>query len=324
MRAIRFHTLGGPEVLVVDEVPAPEPNPGQVAIRVRAVGVNWADGHFRKGEYFVKPVFPQVAGMEAAGEVVSLGEGVKNVAIGARVMALGANAYAETMVARAEHVYPMPEGLSFEDAASLPVQGLTAMHVLRLFGRMNAGERVLVHAAAGGVGTFAVQLAKRMGASFVAGTVGSAEKIGLVRELGADLVVDASKEDFVQAVKGANKRGVDIALEMVGGTEQYKRNLACLAPFGRMIVYGAASGQLRGTFEPVGLMGKNLTVAGYYLTALIDQVDLCAPQLAELAKWVVEKSVRVVRAKTYRFADVVDAHRAMEQRGTVGKIILVP
>ncbi len=324
MRAVRFHSLGGPEVMVVDEVPEPAPKPGQVALRVRAVGVNWADGHFRKGEYFIKPNFPQIAGMEASGEVIALGEGVTGVAVGDPVMALGGNAYAEVMVARAEHVYPMPNGLSFEDAASLPVQGLTAMHVLRLLGRMAKGEKVLVHAAAGGVGTFAVQLAKQMGASFVVGTVGSAEKIGLVRELGADLVVDATKDDFVQSVKGASKRGVDLVLEMVGGAEQYKRNLACLAPFGRMIVYGAASGQLRGTVEPVGLMTKNLAVSGYYLTPLIDQVDLCAPQIAELARWVVERSVRVVRAKTYRFADVVEAHRAMEARATVGKIVLVP
>ncbi len=324
MRAVRFHSLGGPEVLVVEEVPAPTPKPGQVAIRVAAVGVNWADGHFRKGEYFVKPVFPQIAGMEAAGEVIALGEGVTGLAVGARVMALGQNAYAEVMVARAEHVYPMPDSLGFPDAAALPVQGLTAMHVLRLLGRMGKGEKVLVHAAAGGVGTFAVQLAKRMGASFVVGTVGSAEKAALVRELGADLVVDASKEDFVQAVKGASKRGVDVILEMVGGTEQYKRNLACLAPFGRMIVYGAASGQLRGTFEPVGLMGKNLTISGYYLTALIDDVALCAPPLAELAGWVASGSVRVVRAETYPFSRAADAHRAMEARGTVGKIVLVP
>jgi NADPH2:quinone reductase len=324
MRAIRFHALGGPEVLKVDEVPDPAPKPGQVVVGVRAVGVNWADGHFRKGEYFIKPVFPQIAGMEAAGEVVAVGEGVSGVAVGAKVMALGPNAYAERMVARAEHVYPMPAGLSFEDAAALPIQGLTAMHVLKLLGRLAPGEGVLVHAAAGGVGTFAVQLAKRMGASFVAGTVGSAEKTSLVRDLGADVVIDASKEDFVSGVKGARKRGVDVVLEMVGGAEQYMRNLACLAPFGRMIVYGAASGQLRGTFEPVGLMGKNLTVSGYYLTPLLDQVALCAPPLAELAKWVVEGSVRVVRAKTYRFADVVEAHRAMERRETVGKIVLVP
>ncbi len=324
MRAIRFHGLGGPEVLKVDDVPEPAPKPGQIAIRVRAVGVNWADGHFRKGEYFIKPVFPQIAGMEAAGEVIALGEGVTGPAIGTKVMALGPNAYAEQMVARAEHVYPMPEGLSFEDAAALPIQGLTAMHVLKQFGRLAAGEGVLVHAAAGGVGTFAVQLAKRMGAAFVAGTVGSAEKIGLVRELGADVVIDASKEDFVQGVKSARKRGVDVVLEMVGGAEQYMRNLACLAPFGRMVVYGAASGQLRGTFEPVGLMGKNLTVSGYYLTPLLDQVALCAPPLAELARWVVDRSVRVVRAKTYHFSEVVEAHRAMEKRSTVGKIVLVP
>lgn len=324
MRAIRFHSLGGPEVLRVEDVEAPTPKPGQVAIRVHAVGVNFADAHFRKGEYFVKPVFPQIAGMEAAGEVIAVGEGVTSVAVGSRVMALGANAYAEVMVARAAHVYPMPSGLSFEDAAALPVQGLTAMHVLGLLGRLGKGERVLVHAAAGGVGTFAVQLAKRMGASLVVGTVGSASKIEVVRRLGADLVVDASKEDFVQAVKGVSRTGVDVVLEMIGGTEQYKRNLAVLAPLGRMIVYGAASGQLRGTFEPVGLMGRNLSVSGYYLTSLIDDVARCAPAIAELAGWVVDGSVKVVRAKTYRFDEVAEAHRAMEQRETVGKIVLVP
>jgi len=324
MRAIRFHQTGGPEVLKLEEVEAPAPKPGSVLVAVKAIGVNFADVHFRKGDYFVKPVFPQIAGMEASGEVVAVGEGVTGFRAGDRVMALGANAYAETMLAKAEHVFPMPAGLSYEDAASLPVQGLTAMHCLGLLGRLEAGQKVLVHAAAGGVGTLAVQLAKRKGASFVAGTVGSAEKVGLVRDLGADLVVDTSKDDFVQAVKGAARGGVDVVLEMIGGTEIYKRNLACMAPLGRMVVFGAASGQLRGTLEPVGLMGKNLTVVGYYLTAMLDRPELCAPALAELARYVVEGSVRVVRARTYALAEAAEAHRAVESRGSVGKIVLIP
>ena len=324
MRAIRFHRTGGPEVLACEQVAEPVLKPGHVLIGVRAAGINFADVHFRKGEYFVKPVFPQIPGLEAAGEVLALGDGVLDFTVGQRVVAFAvAEAYAEKLSTHASLVFPIPDALSFEDAAALPVQGVTAMHVLTLAGRMKPGERVLVHAAAGGVGSMAVQLAKLLGAGLVVGTASSEAKCQLVRELGADLALDYRTGDFVQALKAASRDGVDIVLEMLGGTDIYKRNLACLAPFGRMVVYGAASGDLRGTLEPVGLMGKNASVIGYYLTALTRQPGACAPAIAQLAQYVVEGKLCILRGPTLPLEQAAEAHRLLEGRKTTGKVILV-
>jgi NADPH2:quinone reductase len=323
MRAIRFHSLGGPEVLRLEDAPEPQIKPGHVLVDVRAVGLNYADTMFTKGQYFVQPRFPAIPGMEASGIVAAVADDVTDVRVGDRVMALGASAYAERMIAPAHSVFPIPDGLSFETAAALPVQGLTAYHLLTLAGRMQRGEKVLVHAAAGGVGTLAVQLAKRMGASFVIGTVGSPHKAELVRSLGADLVVDYRQDDFATRIRTEVKQGVDLVLEMLGGTDSYKRSLSCLAPMGRMVVFGAASGERRGTLEPVGLMHKNLSVIGYYMTPLLESRDLCAPPLADLAGAANAKELRVILGKTYKLEEAADAHRDLAGRTSTGKLILV-
>jgi NADPH2:quinone reductase len=228
------------------------------------------------------------------------------------------------MVARTSHVVPFPEGLDVVRAAALPVQGLTAHHVLSLSGRLSAGESVLVHAAGGGVGTLAVQLARSMGAGLVVG-IASPSKLDLVKKLGAHVAIDGGATDWVQQVKQAtNGRGVDVILEMTGGTDHYKRNLAVLAPLGRMVVYGGASGDLRGTIEPVGLMNKNHTVTGYYMTPLLQQRELCAPALDDLAHRVVSADVQVVVGGVAPLASAAEVHRDMEARKTQGKMILVP
>lgn len=321
MKAIVFRRVGGPDVLAFEDVPEPAPKHGELRIDVRAVGVNYADVHFRKGEYFLRPSFPDTPGLEAAGVVDAVGEGATTFRIGDRVMVTGLRAYAEKMVAEEAKAYAMPDALSFEDAAALPVQGLTAMHVLTRAARMTRGERVLVHAAAGGVGSLAVQLAKKMGASLVIGTSTKTEKLDAIRALGADVALSTRDPEFVQAVRRAG--GVDIVLEMIGGTETYKRNLACLNPWGRMVIYGAASGELRGTIEPVGLMMKNISVTGYYLTPMVARRELCAPAIAELTQDVLAGRVRVVRGATLPLADAADAHRALESGRVTGKIVLV-
>lgn len=323
MRAIRFHSLGGPEVLQIEDAPEPELKPGHVIIDVRAVGLNYADTMFTKGQYFVQPKFPAIPGMEAAGIVSAVADDVTDVRLGDRVMALGASAYAECMIAPARSVFPIPDGLSFETAAALPVQGLTAYHLLTLAGRLQRGEKVLVHAAAGGVGTLAVQLAKHKGASFVVGTVGSPHKADLVRSLGADLVVDYRQDDFATRIRTEVKQGLDLVLEMLGGTDSYKRSLSCLAPLGRMVVFGAASGERRGTIEPIGLMHKNLSVIGYYMTPLLERRDLCAPPLADMALMASRGDLRVIIGKTYELEDAAQAHRDLAGRTSTGKLVLV-
>lgn len=325
MKAIRFHQLGGPEVLQLEEVPDPNPSEGEVRIRVRAAGLNFGDTMFREGKYLVRPTFPQIPGMEAAGEVEALGPGATGLSVGDRVMVLGGSgAYAEKLVVKPHTCFPMPPGLSFEQAAALPVQGLTAHHLLTLIGRVRPGETVLVHAAAGGVGSLAVQLAKRLGAKVI-GTAGADEKLALVRSLGADVAINHRTTDLVAAVREATgKRGVDVILEMVGGTEAYAKNLSMLTHFGRMIVFGAASGETHGTLEPISLMAKNATVCGYYLTPVLRQRELCAPPLAELAAAAVSGSLRILVGKTYPLAEAAAAHRDIVQRGTTGKLVLLP
>lgn len=319
MLALRLHELGGPEVLRCEEVESPPPpKPHQVQLRVRAAGLNFADTMFIRGKYFVKPKLPDIPGMEVAGEVIEVGSAVSSLKVGDRVMALGSAAFAECVNVVEQAVYPLPPGLDFERAVALPVQGLTAHHLLFLMGRLQAKERVLVHAAAGGVGALAVQLAKAMGAVVVASA--SSAKHDFVRGLGADCVID-SRGDLVAQVKSACGE-VDVVLEMIGGTESYKRNFACLRSFGRMIVFGAASGDTRGTFEPIGLMGKNLTIAGYYLTPLIAQRELCAPPLAEMAALAERGALKLELGGVYALAEAKTAFEALESRGTVGKVVL--
>jgi NADPH2:quinone reductase len=319
MRAIRFHRVGGPDVLAFEDAPEPEPRRAEVRIAVKAAGVNYADVHFRRGEYFVKPSFPDTPGLEVAGVIDALGEGVTGFSIGDRVMATGARAYAEKIVTSEVNAYAMPDSLSFEDGAALPVQGLTAAHVLGMCGRLAPGEKVLVHAAAGGVGSLAVQLAKKKGA-FVIGTSTKHEKLDAIRALGADVALSSKDADFVQQVKRAG--GADVLLEMIGGSDIYKKNLACLNPFGRMVVYGAASSDLRGAIEPVGLMGKNVSVIGYYLTPIIAMRDQCAPVIDELARDVAAGKLRIVRGGTFTLAEAAEAHRVIEAGGVTGKIVL--
>lgn len=319
MRALHFEKVGGPEVLSFGEFPDPPAlGPREVQVAVRAAGINFADTMFTRGEYFVRPKLPDVPGMEAAGEVVAVGDAVTSVKLGDRVMALGARAFAERMNAHEGSVYPIPEGLSFEKAAALPIQGLTAHHLLFLMGRLGKGERVLVHAAAGGVGAIAVQLAKAHGAHVIASA--STSKHAFLREIGADDVID-SRGELVRQVKASGD--VDLILEMIGGTEAYKHNFACMRPFGRMIVFGAASKDTRGTFEPIGLMGKNLTIAGYYLTPLLAQWELCAPPLADLAARAAAGTLRI-DTKAFPFGDARAAFESLESRATVGKVVLVP
>ncbi len=323
MHAIRFHELGDVDVLRYEEIPDPTAGPGEVLLAVRAVGLNYADTMFRRGTYFVRPVFPQIPGMECAGEVLAVGDGVTEVKPGDRVMCLSANAYAERLVCKPRDLFPMPAGLSFVQAAALPVQALTAHHVLHRCARLATGERVLVHAGAGGVGTLAIQLAKRAGASQVIATVGSADKFDIVRSLGADAVINYRDEAFHTRTRElTGGAGVDVILEMLGGAESYKRNLASLAPLGRMIVFGSASGDTHGTIEPIGLMGKNQSVIGYYLTPLLKHRELCAPALDEVARAVAAGDVRAVIGREFSLRDAAEAQRALESRGTVGKVVL--
>ena len=322
MKAIRIHETGGPEVMHLEEVEKPAPRAGEVLIEVAAVGVNYADLMHRQGTYMTRTRVPTTLGMEVAGTVVELGDGVTSPAIGTRVAAFGNGGYAEYTTAAASALLPIPPNLDFAHAAAFPVQGLTAYQLLREAARMEKGESVLIHAAAGGVGTLAVQLAKLLGAGKVLGTASSASKLELARRLGADVTINYTAESWVEQVKEATDgRGANIILEMVGGTIS-EQSLQCLAPYGRMVVFGAASGQIA-QFTGVQLMYKNQAIIGYWLSAWMRRPDRIASALNELMQYLAAGKLEIVVGQTFPLAEAAVAHQAITERKTTGKVVLL-
>ncbi|HEU0000325.1 MAG TPA: NADPH:quinone oxidoreductase family protein [Ktedonobacteraceae bacterium] len=322
MKAIRIHETGGPEVMHLEEVETPTPVQGEVLIKVAAAGVNYADLAQRQGAYLTRTHTPMTMGFEVAGTIAALGPGVSAPPVGTRVIAFVTGGYAEYAVASTATIIPIPETLDFTHAAAFAVQGLTAYQTLRESGRLQAGESVLVQAAAGGVGTLAVQLARLMGAGKVIGTASNEHKLDLVRHLGADAAINYTQDGWVEQVKQATGgRGVDIVLEVVGGAVA-EQCLQCLAPFGRMVVIGAASGQ-RAQFSAVQLMYKNLSVTGYWLTAWMTRPDRIAAAAMELMQYLTSGTLQIVVGQTFPLAEAAEAHRAIAERRTTGKVVLL-
>jgi NADPH2:quinone reductase len=324
MKAIQVSEFGGPEVLDFVEIERPSPGEGEVLIEVKAAGVNYADTMRRRNQYLEETPLPFVPGAEVAGVVAEVGAGVEDVSQGDRVVTLvETGGYAEYVVAPAQYLIPIPEDAGFDEAAAIPLQGLTAYHVLKTSGMLEADESVLVHAAAGGVGYLAVQMAKLMGASRVIATASTQEKLNLAKELGADVLINYTEEDWPEQVREATGgEGADVILEMVGG-DFVQRNLECLANFGRMVVYGAASGE-RGTLVPMDLMHHNQIVAGFYLPRLMTRPDLFGPSLQEVLGWISSGQVSLTIGARYPLEQAPEAHDALEGRQTSGKIVLNP
>jgi NADPH2:quinone reductase len=322
MKAIRVDEFGGSDVLKLVEVEPPSPGEGEVLVEVRSVGVNYADAMRRRNRYLVETPLPFVPGSEIAGVVAEVGSGAENVKEGDRVvMLLGTGGYAEYAVAPARNLIPIPEGMSFDEAAATPLQGLTAYHVLKTSGMLEEGESVLVHAAAGGVGTLAMQMAKLMGAGTVIATASTQEKLDLAKSLGADVLVNYTEEDWPEQVREATDgAGADVILEMVGG-DFIQKNLRCLNAFGRMVVYGAASGE-RGSLVPMDLMYKNQIVAGFYLPRIMGRPELFGPGLREILGWISSGDLKLIIGACYPLEKAREAHDALEGRQTTGKIVL--
>ncbi len=323
MKAIRIQQTGGPEVLQVEEVPTPDPREGQVRIKVAAAGVNFADIAQRRGAYLTPTKLPAILGAEVAGTIDALGPGVTAPAAGTRVASLVSGGYAEYAIASANAVIPIPDRLDFIHAAALPLQGLTAYQLLRDSARIEPGESVLVHAAAGGVGTLAVQIARLMGAGQVVATAGSAEKLELARRLGADALVNYRDGDWPeQVLKATGRKGVDIVLEMVGGGVA-KKSLDVLTPFsGRMVIFGAASGE-RAEISGAKLMQRNIAVIGYWLSPYLSQADKIGRAVKDLFGYVSAGKLEIIIGQTFPLAGAAAAHTAMEGRNTVGKVVLI-
>ena len=325
MRAIRFHELGGPEVLRLEDIPVPEPAANEVLVAVAAAGVNFADTRRRLGTYLEPSELPFVLGAEIAGTVVRVGSEVDRWRPGDRVMGLvNSGGYAEYVATRASQLFPIPDVMSFETAAAFPLQGLTAYHILRTSGRLQPGESVLVHSAAGGVGSLAVQLAKVFGAGTVYATASTEEKLTLARELGADVTINYTAQAFDAPIlarqKQDGKRGVDVILDAVGG-DGFRQNFTCLASFGRIVLYGVASGSIP-QFNPVQLMRKCQEVSGFYLPGVLARPDLLTSSMQELGELLAASRLKILVGSTFPLEDAAEAHRALEGRKTTGKGVL--
>jgi NADPH:quinone reductase len=320
MRALVLEGEG--QLPVLRDVPQPKPGKSEVLVKIFYSGVNYADTMMRRGFYLQKPQFPFVPGFEFSGLVVETGEAVKNVKPGDRVMGMGRATYAEYTVAAAGGLMPPPSQFTDEQAAAFPVTYLTAYGMLKLPARAQAGETILVHAAAGGVGTATIQLAKRLGLRVVA-TASSEEKLQLASRLGADVAINYSNADFVGPVlEATGGRGADIVFESIGG-DFPRRDIEAAAPFGRIVVFGMASGRL----DPpdIGAMFRNsVSVSAFWLFTLAREPAQMAAVARELLSLVEDAQITPVIGKVYPLDQGAQALLDLEARKTSGKLLLKP
>ncbi len=324
MKAVRYHECGEPDVLRWEDVADPRPGPQDLLIAVEAAGVNFADLMRRSGRYHFKTEFPAMLGTEAAGTVLETGAGVRDFRPGDRVFCrtAAAGCQAERLVAPVAEFFRMPPGVSFAEAAAIPVIFLTAYHMLKTLAPVRPGETVLVHAAASGVGTAAVQLAKAWGARVFA-TASSEEKLALARKLGADETIDYTTRDFVDEVmRLTDGVGVDRVLECVGGDVLVK-SVTALAPGGRLMIYGRASGALP-MLAPDEFFAKNLHVIGLNIGGKPWTLAMHRAALEDCLEVIAAGRARPVISTVFPMARVADAHRYLADRRTMGKVILTP
>jgi NADPH:quinone reductase len=322
VRAIQFDRLGGPEVLDLREVPRPNLEPGTVIVRNEVIAVNFGDLFFIRGEYLVKPVFPDVPGMEAAGVVDAVATDVVDLKPGMRVAYIGMGAFAEYARIRRSRVIPLPDDMGFEQGAAFPIAVLTAWHLLHTCHRTSAGQWVLVHSAAGGVGIAAVQIAKAAGARVI-GTVSSSDKVELVRRFGADHVIEYASCDFAEeALRLTDGRGVDLILDAVG-KPTVEKGLGCLAPFGHLVVYGSAGGAAD-PIDPMRLFGKSLKVSGFVVPMVYGMREIHRRGLEAVFRLASEGKLTVPIGGKFPLAEAAAALRFLASRRSTGKLLLVP
>ena len=335
-RAIQIHRTGGPDVLSWEEVPLPDPGPGQALGRQTAVGLNFIDTYHRSGLYPV-PELPAIVGMEAAGVVEAVGDGVGEAvghgaadhpsapspAPGDRVAYVGElGAYAERRVVPADQLVPIPDGVSDEVVATALLKGMTAWYLVRRTHRLRAGETVLVHAAAGGVGTILSQWCKLLGAKVI-GTVGSRAKGEIARAHGTDHVVHYDEEDFVERVLAlTDGEGVPVVYDGVGAAT-FDGSLECLARFGMMITFGNASGAVP-PFNLLRLAAKGLSVARPSLKPYVERPEDLREAAGELLGHIEAGRIRLTIGQRFPLREAARAHAALESRETTGCTVLVP
>jgi NADPH2:quinone reductase len=315
MRAIQMTEFGGPEVLRLAELDRPEAGPGEVLIRVSRAGLNFADTHTRTNSYVQKATLPLVPGGEVAGVREDTGQ---------RVVALtGTGGYAEYAVAPADRVFPIPEDLDDGTALAMIVQGTTAWHLYRTSGQVAEGESVVVHGAAGGVGSLAVQLGRPMGAGRVIATASSEEKRRTALELGADVAIDPAAEGLTERLIEANEgRPVDVVFEMSGG-EVFEASYKALAEFGRIVAYGIATSEPN-EVSTGSLLRHSRAVVGFYLFHCLRRPGMFADALADLFARAGRGELRAIVGHTYALGEAAQAQIDLRERRSTGKLLLDP
>ena len=315
MRAIQMTEFGGPEVLELAELPTPEAGPDEVLIRVSRAGLNFADTHTRTNSYVQKATLPLVPGGEVAGVREDTGE---------RVVALvGSGGYAEYATAPRQLAFPIPDSLDDGAALAMIVQGTTAWHLYRTSGRVAEAESVVVHAAAGGVGSLAVQLGHPLGAGRVIATASSEEKRALALELGANVAIDPAPEGLTERLIEANEgRPVDVVFEMSGG-EVFDASYSALAPFGRIVAYGIATNRPN-EISTGSLLRHSRAVVGFYLFHCLRRPGMFSDALSQLFARAGRGELRAVVGGTYPLAQAAQAHIDLRERRTTGKLLLDP
>jgi NADPH:quinone reductase len=324
VHAIRFHETGGPEVLKWEEVDVAEPGAGQVRLRQTAIGLNFIDVYHRTGLY-PPASLPAIPGMEAAGVVEAVGEGVSNVKPGDRVAYASPpmGAYAEARLMPADRLVVLPDAIEDRQAAAMMLQGMTAQFLLRSTYRVQPGETILVHAAAGGVGTILCQWARHLGVTVI-GTVGSDEKAELARAAGCAHPIVYTRENFVERVREiTDGKGVPVVYDSVGKTT-FQGSLDCLRPRGFMVLFGQSSGAVP-PLDPGILAAKgSLYLTRPTLFTYIARPEELAASAADLLEVVSSGAVRVDVRQTYALKDAAQAHRDLEARKTTGSTVLLP
>lgn len=329
MKAVRVHELGGPEVLRYEEVADLELNADEALVKIAVAGVNYLDIYYRSGFHWGghhRRTLPYTPGAEAAGTVVAVGSKVTAVKIGDPVaygISNGYGSYAEFCAVPAWHLIKLPAAVDFQTAAAVMLQGMTAHYLTHTTFPIKPGDTALIHAAAGGTGLLLIQLAKMRGAK-VFGTTSSAAKASLATGVGADAVIDYTKIDFAAAVKRlTGGRGVNVVYDSIGKAT-YEKSLDSLAPLGMLVLFGQASGPVP-PFDTAILNAKgSLSLARPSLTHNVANHDELLKRAGDLFGWIETGKLKVTIGKTFSLADAAAAHRELEARRSVGKLLLIP
>jgi NADPH:quinone reductase len=325
MKQSIVNEFGGPEKLILHDVPMPSAGDGQIVIKVEASGVNFADSLQRQNKNVVPTTLPYLPGYEVAGTVTELGKGVESISLGDLVVAMlpGGGGYAQYAVTPSYLAAVIPPTISAQESLALQVQGLTAYLMLKDGAKFQPGQTVLIHSAAGGVGTLLVQIAKQMGAVKIIATASTIEKLAVAKSLGADECINYTVSDWVEKVKDATGgKGVDLILDGTGG-EILRNSFSCLAPFGRLINFGNSSSGSN-SIDAFTLINDNLILQGFGLASYFAKPDLMQEAYQYLFSQAATGKLKVLIGQTFPLKDAAEAHRQMESRKTTGKIVLIP